>query len=265
MSAASNANNQVLAENVRELAVGIDRIETGMAQLETGVHQLDSGMSQLQSGLGDLASNLRVTTLDEDFSIGIFGALVGEAIFAEQRPIIPSGIVLISPDFGQQTPTVDVHGKQSFLGVGVEGPEICGLQAGGLVLTYFYGENYIADLNGLFIVRAYGDLKNDQFRFAIGLEGDVINPLNPGMLDFNMGLAAGNIGFFRGQFRFESYLHFSDTAQLTTQLALGNPIQTSFDGELRNLLEDDGWPNVEAHRDRAWLSYRKGGRGDPAN
>lgn len=215
-----------------------------LQQIATGMKQMQTGLGQLQQGLETVGKSLRVTTVDENWKVAIFGSLTGEMIFAEQRPIIPSGIVLLSPNFGRDTPTVEVHGKQSNLGAAFVGPEIGGLKAGGLLLTYFYGEDYLADQPGFFIVRGYGELKNDFWRFAVGNDADVINPLKPGMLDFNTGQGAGNMGFFRGQFRAERYFHFGYN-QLTTQLALGNPLTTAFNGNARNLVEDNGWPNVD--------------------
>jgi hypothetical protein len=97
-------------------------------------------------------------------------------------------------------------------------------------------------------VRAFGELKNDEWRFAVGLNGDVINPLSPTTINFNAGSMAGNLGYFRAQFLTERYFHVSDTAQLTTQVALSNPVATSFadfNVPPNNFLEDNGWPNVE--------------------
>ena len=61
--------------------------------------------------------SLSVDLLDKEWSATITGAMIGEMIFAEQRAVIPSAIVMISPDFGRDTPTVDIHGKSSKVGV----------------------------------------------------------------------------------------------------------------------------------------------------
>ncbi len=219
--------------------------ETGMGIDSEALLQLQTGVHQLQAGVEQLGKNLKVTTLDKDWGIAIFGSLTGEMLFAEQRPVIPSGIVLIAPDFGRDTPTFAVHAKQSQLGAAFQGPKIGSFQSSGLLLTYFYGEDYLADQPGFFIVRGYGELKNESWRIAFGTEADVSNPLAPGTLDFNKGQSAGNFGYFRGQFRLEHYSHLGCNAQVTTQLALGNPITTSFNSGVRNLVESNGWPNVD--------------------
>jgi hypothetical protein len=169
-------------------------------------------------------------------------------LFSDKRPFLPSGVILITPNLGQNTPTFEAHAKSTCLGAALAGPEILGLQSGGLFLTYLYGEQFEADRYGFYVVRAYGELKNEYVRFAIGLNGDVINPLSPTTINFNAGNLAGNLGYYRAQFRVERYFHFSESAQVTAQFALSNPVTTSFadfDQLPAHLLEDNGWPNVE--------------------
>jgi hypothetical protein len=169
-------------------------------------------------------------------------------LFAEKRPFLPSGVTLLLPDLGRDTRTLEVHGKSTNFGAALAGPEICGLKAGGLLLTYLYGEQFEADRYGFFVVRAYGELKNEDLRLSFGLDGDVINPRSPTTINYNAGNLAGNLGFFRGQLRVERYFHLAEDAQLTTQFALTNPVATSFASfnvPPNNFLEDNGWPNLE--------------------
>lgn len=190
-----------------------------------------------------------ITTLHPNFNLRVFGSLTGEFLYSEARPVIGSGIILLTPDLGQNTKTAEVHAKSSSIGVAFTGPEIYGLRAGGTFLTYFYGETFQADQYGFYIVRAFADLKNESMRLAFGFEGDVINPLSPGTINYNAGNGAGNLGFFRGQFRIERYFHFGDCRQLTAQLALSDPVTTSFADFTKvplNLLESNGWPNIDA-------------------
>jgi hypothetical protein len=206
---------------------------------------LDSRLDQFQSELETLSSKLTITSRDEDWKITVFGALTGEMIYAQQRAVIPSAIVFLSPFTGRDTPSFEIHGKQSTFGFLLQGPEIFGMQSGGLVLTAFYGENLLADEQGLFIPRAFAELKDDNYRFAVGALGDIINPRIPDTLDFVKGQGGGNLGYFRGQFRADCYLHIDDETQITLQAGLGNPITTSFVRDIRTLVEDNGWPNVE--------------------
>ncbi|PHS11128.1 MAG: hypothetical protein COA78_10325 [Blastopirellula sp.] len=190
-----------------------------------------------------------VSTLSPYFNLRVFGSLTGEMLYAESRPVIPSGIVLLTPDLGQKTDTFEVHGKSSSLGLMFSGPEIGSFQTGGTFLSYLYGQTFQEDQYGMYIVRAYGELKNDHMRFAIGYQGDIINPRAPGTINFNQGNGVGNMDFFRGQFRFEKYLHFSPEHQMTLQFALSDPVATSFasfDKAPANLLETNGLPNFES-------------------
>jgi hypothetical protein len=129
------------------------------------------------------------------------------------------------------------------------GPEICGLQSGGQLLVYLYGQSPFANVYGAFFAFAYGELKNEDWRFAFGLNQDLFNPLNPATLNFGYGLEAGNTGFIRGQFRVERYFKPTDEFQITVQSAIGQPViteyATPFPGSDITLGETNGWPNFE--------------------
>ncbi len=95
----------------------------------------------------------------------------------------------------------------------------------------------------------HGALSSAEFFDPTGLQGDLINPLSPTTLNFNSGNLAGNLGFFRTQLRVEHRKQIARDTQLTTQVALSDPTSTSFadfDRPPLNLLEDNGWPNLEA-------------------
>ena len=191
----------------------------------------------------------RVTTLGPYFNLRFFGSLNAEMLFAESRPLLPSGVVLISPDFGKDTHSFEAHTKSTNFGIAFQGPKIGDFQSSGTFLSYLYGEQFEADRYGPYIVRAFGQLKNENFNFTAGLQGDLINPLSPTTLNFNAGNLAGNLGFLRSQLRVEHRKQFARETQLTTQVALSDPTSTSFaefDRPPLNLLEDNGWPNLEA-------------------
>lgn len=228
-----------------------DQADPGKAiiQLGAGMEQLQSGMGQLGAGIEELGKNLTVTTANKEYGskIAFFGALTGELMFAEKRPVIPSAITMISPDFGNDTNTAEVHGKSSYLGAAVIGPQVGSFQTGGLVLAYFYGEVVDENVPGIFLARAYGELKNDFWRFSIGLDGDLVVPLAPTTVNWSIGNGAGNMGYQRAQFRVERYICPYANSQWTLQFALTDPTVTSYANFdlLEGLQEDNGWPNVE--------------------
>ena len=231
------------------------------------VESFAGGMPSLQSAVEQLSENLTVTTVNKDFQIALFGAFSGELIFASARPIIPSGVTTITPSIGRDTQVAEVHGKSSYLGAVIVGPRMGDLQIGGRIVAFFYGENVLADKTGLFFAKGHGELKNDRWRFALGLDSDVVNPLSPTTLNFVRGSGAGNLGYLRGQFRVERYLHLCNDRQWTAQFALSDPVVTTFSNFDANegLTEDNGWPNIEARLafEAGPLMMREGGQQRP--
>lgn len=232
-------------------AVGpsVDTAQSQAAGIATGMLELKSGMETLGAGVEELGKNLTVTTAYKDFGfkLALFGGISGEMIFADTRPLIPSAVSVVSPDFGRSTQTAEVSARSSYLGAAAIGPSVGCFQSGGLVLAYFYSSTILDDAYGFFLARGYGELKNEDWRFSIGVDSDVINPLAPEMIDWAAGAGAGNLGFLRAQFRMERYFHPSDESQVTAQFALTDPTPTNYENfSLKEgLTESNGWLNVE--------------------
>ena len=64
-----------------------------------------------------------VTTLSPYFNLRFFGSLNAEMLFAESRPLLPSGVVLISPNFGKDIRSFEAHAKSTNLGIVFQGPK----------------------------------------------------------------------------------------------------------------------------------------------
>ena len=219
------------------------------ATIGAGMLELKQGLEKMGAGVEELGKNLTVTTAHKefDFKLAIFGALSTELICADARPLIPSAVAMVSPDFGRDTQIAEVSARSSYLGAAAVGPCVGDFKSGGLFLAYFYSSSILDDNYGFFIARAYGELKSDFWRFSAGLDGDVINPLYPEMIDWSPGFGAGNLGFLRAQFRMERYFYPSDESQVTAQFALSNPIPTNYENfsVKEGLTESNGWPNLE--------------------
>lgn len=204
---------------------------------------------QSSPGVDGISNGLTVTTADEEFKFTIFGALVGETVNSTQRISSAGSYLFVNPFLGRDSPSIEVQGRSTSLGAMLSGPEICGLQSGGQLLVYLYGESPFANLYGAFFAFAYGELRNEDWRFAFGLNQDLFNPLNPATLNFGFGLDAGNTGFIRGQLRAERYFTPTDGCQITVQSAIGQPVITEFaapfPGSDITLGETNGLPNVE--------------------
>lgn len=222
-----------------------------LAAQQAEAEKAAEALKQLGENVETLGKNLTVVTGKEDWRIILFGELRGEVLFATSRPIIPGAPLFLAPasPFRLSDDTVDVHGKSTLLGALVSGPEICGLKSGGLVLGALYSETVLADRYGFLPLQAFGELKDDSYRFAAGLQLDVFNPLIPNMVNFNNMYASGNAGAYRGEVRGEHYFYPDDCSQITLQAAIGEPLPTTITDTFR-ISEDNGWPNVEARA--AW-------------
>jgi hypothetical protein len=140
----------------------------------------------------------------------------------------------------------------------VSGPEICGYQSSAVFAANLYSSSLVEDLWGFLPFQAYAQLKNNDWRYAAGLQSDIFNPLNPTVLPISYLGASGNTGAFRTQARIERYFHPSDDQQITLTAGLSDPVPTTVSDTFR-LSEDNGWPNVEGRA--AWALGPLSGEG----
>ena len=108
---------------------------------------------------------------------------------------------------------------------------------------FFDNTNVFADNNGFLLTQSYGELFNDKWRFAAGLQFDVFAPGLPTVLPFSVdGAPVGNC--IKGQIRVERFLKLGSDSQLTLQGALSEPLNSIKTPDI-SLDEDNGLPNVE--------------------
>ena len=100
-------------------------------------------------------------------------------------------------------------------------------RSGGLIYFNFYNDNVIVDRYGFLPIQAFGELKNETWRFAGGLQMDIFAPLLPTVLPFSYLVASGNPGLYRGQLRAERYFYPSDIDQITFTAGISEPISTT--------------------------------------
>jgi hypothetical protein len=190
----------------------------------------------------------RMSTLNPYFNVHVFGALKLDMLFNEARAVSAGTPFFLAPRpvVGASQNRFSIHARQSTLGAALTGPKFGGLQSGGLLVVMFFNDAVVVDRYGLLPLQAFGELRNDHWRFAAGLQFDVFNPGMPTVLPFSVLTASGNSGnSFRGQIRLERFLNPSEDVQWTLQAALSSPIATTIDPAFR-ISEDNGWPNVEA-------------------
>lgn len=200
-----------------------------------------------------------VTLLRPHSRLKVFGSVDTLAVVSTARPF-PAGMPLfLLPDSptGLDTNTFDLHARQSSLGAIVAGPDLGDFESGATMLTFLQNDNLTADDYGLLVYYAYGELKNDRWRFAAGLQQDVFNPVSPTVVYLTKLYASGNSGSYRGQLRAERFLQEGDLFGATLQGALSEPLSSLVIDEATRIEEDNGWPNVEG-RVEFGVGKRKG-------
>src|SRR5262245_31606343 len=175
--------------------------------------QTAENLEKLTKTVETLGKNLTVVTGDEKVKVVFGGTIIADAYFNQARPVapgIPFFLGVPSP-FGFRQNTFDANARATTLFALVSGPKIGDFESGALVAVAL-----IVDRYGILPIEAYAQLKNDDWRFAAGLQFDVFNPLNPNTLTFAYLGGSGNAGAgFPGQFRAERYLRPSDDSQVT--------------------------------------------------
>lgn len=156
----------------------------------------------------------------------------------------PFVLYVESPD-NQGEPSFSINARATRLGLDFTGPVILGAQSGGKVRIDFHGQGVTENRTAMLLRHAYGEFKTDDWRFVGGQTWDVISPLNPNVLNYTVGWAAGNPGYRRAQARVERYLHLAGGRQLTLQSSLNRSIVTDFVDNPLLGGEDAGWPTVE--------------------
>lgn len=190
---------------------------------------------------------LTVSMLNGTSTVRLFGQFSALGQFATARPFPAGGTLFLlpRPDNGNPTNTFDLQARQSGFGAVFKGPELWGLTPGAYFLAFIQNDNLTSDAYGFLPFNAYGELADDRWRFAAGLTRDVFNPANPTMISLLNLYASGNTGSFAGSARVEHFYKPADGFQLTTQVAVREPVASVVTNN-RRLIEDNGWPNVEA-------------------
>jgi hypothetical protein len=190
---------------------------------------------------------LTVSMMNGQSKAKLFGSFSAIGVFSTTRPFaagLPLFLLPPSP-FGLNTNTFDLHARQTSFGAAFTGPEVMGFTPGAFFVGFIQNDSLTNDAYGLLPYNAYGELKNDDWRIAAGLMNDVFNPASPTIISLGKLFGSGNTGSFRGQVRAERYFKPGEALQLTAQAALSEPVSSVLQSNQR-ILEDNGWPNVEA-------------------
>jgi hypothetical protein len=134
--------------------------------------ELGEKLGTIGKSIEGLAQNLTITTGDSSIKVLFGGSLVGDFLFNTARPVAPGTPFFLTPrpiaGFNQQT--FDGNARQSLLFAYVSGPQVCGFETSGVVAVCFYDGSIIQDIYGVLPLQAYAQMKNDDWRFAAGLQ-----------------------------------------------------------------------------------------------
>lgn len=228
-------NQAIQAENARLL----DAFESNKSDF------LKSTPNTLSHTPGDGAT---ISMFNKTSQLNVGATLSALSTFSTSRPFSSSLPLFLYPKdpTGQDTNTFDLHARQSAISARFSGPTVFGFTPGAETLTLFFNDNISDDNYGMLVYFAYGELRNDDMRFAAGLQRDIFNPVGPTVLPMSLLYGSGNAGSYRGQIRFERFIHFDEGSQFTIQAGLSNPISTLVRDSVKDpLVEDNGWPNIE--------------------
>jgi hypothetical protein len=178
----------------------------------------------------------------------------------------PGQPLIVSPK--DPAPSYDLSAQQSMVYAAFRGPK-WGSWTPGAFAIFWLQDNLLAEGYSFTPVVAYGEIGNGGWRVTAGQNFDVFAPRDPDTLPNGKLAATGNPGAYRPQFRVERNFEAGPGFGGVLQLAASSPITTALPSnvDLANLqsqeiVEDNGWPNVEARLNVGFGAYadRAGGR-----
>jgi hypothetical protein len=185
-----------------------------------------------------------------DSSVNVFlGANLKTTMLLSNRRLAPStgtAYLLLPRDGTGVEGTYDINARASTIYLAADGPKLGSFNLGTKMVFYV-----IRDLTdpayGLLPAMMYVDMKNDQWRFAVGQQVDVFSERIPNMIDGYFALASsGCVGnSSRGQLRATRFIESGKKSKLSITLAASQPVSTYFSKDLKNNSENNGVPNLE--------------------
>lgn len=175
-----------------------------------------------------------------------FGKLRGEMIYSAEPQTADAIVIFLNPkSLGVDEDQSTVHAKTSQINFDITGPEFNGWQTGGKIITNFLGQAPLRNQSGLNIINAFGEAKNENWRFAFGRMLDLFGPIAPNTVNGISQRGAGNIGIYRGAIHLDRYVTISDSRKWTFSARASQ--QNISDYQLIPSVrgKDAGWPNLE--------------------
>jgi hypothetical protein len=184
-----------------------------------------------------------VNNLNPAWNLILGGTLSLDMLYNSSRPLAPGTPFFLTPEGPFEDDTFDIHARSTSLYLAAKGPQIGEFETGGLIMICLYNDSIVVDRYGILPFQAFGELKNEDWRFAGGLQLDIFAPVIPTVLPFSILAASGNTGMYRGQLRAERFIHPAPDEQVTFTAGISDANPTLLNNDL--LSEDNGLPNLE--------------------
>jgi hypothetical protein len=184
-----------------------------------------------------------VNNLNPAWNLLIGGTATLDMLYNSSRPVAAGTPFFLAPEGPFEDDTFDIHARSTSLYLAAKGPRIGEFEAGGFIMVCLYNDSIIVDRYGILPFQAFGELKNETWRFAGGLQLDIFAPVIPTVLPFSILAASGNTGMYRGQLRAERFFYPAPDEQITFTAGISDADPTILTNDTLN--EDNGLPNVE--------------------
>src|SRR5262245_40640450 len=119
----------------------------------------------------------RINLVNPCWQMLVGGQITLDMLFNSARPIAPGTPFFLKPDGPFDQDTFDIHARQTGMYFALVGPEMGNFRSGGLIVFNLYSDNVIVDRYGFLPYQGYGELRNEFWRFAAGLQADIFAPL----------------------------------------------------------------------------------------
>jgi hypothetical protein len=146
----------------------------------------------------------------------------------------------------------DLSAQQSMVYASFQGAKWGSWTPGGFAM-FSLQDNLLAEGYSFTPVAFYGEVSDGRWRVVAGQNFDVFAPRDPDTLPTGKLAVTGNPGAYRPQFRLERNFEAGAGFGGVVQVAASAPITTALPDEVdvanlqtEEVVEDNGWPNVEA-------------------
>ena len=251
----------------------IHQLESETAELR---HQLDELRTSVGNGPQALPVSYGRTALPGEEAAAIIESLRPEIATEAKKAawtkgefrIVPYGFLWASMisqterttpgSYTLWVPSSDDQGESAFvldarrtrLGLNIEGPTVpyfhCATSSGTVEIDF--QSPVTSDFENRATVQlrhAFWEVKDDDFRFLVGQNWDIVSPLYPSTLSYSVGWDGGNIGYRRPLVRFDRYYYPTDTLKLTGEIGLAADIVTDLGTVTGGRRETSDWPVIE--------------------